>query len=244
MFCFLSLSLLLVCLYIFSPLSPAPFFSQGQKGKENLLQIKAFRLSVPSESLLKLLSANSALKQRHLHRKTWDRFSAGASSVTALHHFTTSKKEEGLGENPGKEKPEKDKEIYASVTKKNANKKIKPKLDILKDLPSEANSIVCKHYNKNQWNESHLKAWATNVGRSTAQELDVSVDSVTVIITEFQEKKYSCFLSILTQSDFQYRITTAEPEQLRVKEHRQGLLPFLLPKRCCFSNKWCIFLKL
>ncbi|ETE69009.1 RING1 and YY1-binding protein, partial [Ophiophagus hannah] len=38
-------------------------------------------------------------------------------------------------------KPDKEKEVSQSVIKKNTNKKTKPKSDIVKDPPSEANSI-------------------------------------------------------------------------------------------------------
>ncbi|KAH0507446.1 RING1 and YY1-binding protein [Microtus ochrogaster] len=78
-------------------------------------------------------------------------------------------------EKPEKEKPEKDKDISPSVTKKNTNKKTKPKSDILKDPPSEANSIqsanaTTKTSETNHTSRPRLK----NVDRSTAQQLATS----------------------------------------------------------------------
>ncbi|XP_011792651.1 PREDICTED: RING1 and YY1-binding protein [Colobus angolensis palliatus] len=102
-------------------------------------------------------------------------------------------------EKQDKEKPEKDKEISPSVTKKNANKKTKPKSDILKDPPSEANSIqsanaTTKTSETNHTSRPRLK----NVDRSTAQQLAVTVGNVTVIITDFKEKTRSSSTSSST----------------------------------------------
>uniref|UniRef100_G1T1U8 RING1 and YY1 binding protein n=1 Tax=Oryctolagus cuniculus TaxID=9986 RepID=G1T1U8_RABIT len=102
-------------------------------------------------------------------------------------------------EKPDKEKPEKDKEISPSVTKKNTNKKTKPKSDILKDPPSEANSIqsanaTTKTSETNHTSRPRLK----NVDRSTAQQLAVTVGNVTVIITDFKEKTRSSSTSSST----------------------------------------------
>ncbi|KAK2086548.1 hypothetical protein P7K49_035973 [Saguinus oedipus] len=78
-------------------------------------------------------------------------------------------------EKQDKEKPEKDKEISSSVTKKNTNKKTIPKSGILKDPPSEANSIqsanaTTKTSETNHTSRPRLK----NVDRSTAQQLAVT----------------------------------------------------------------------
>uniref|UniRef100_A0A8C7A6Q2 RING1 and YY1 binding protein n=1 Tax=Neovison vison TaxID=452646 RepID=A0A8C7A6Q2_NEOVI len=102
-------------------------------------------------------------------------------------------------EKQDKEKPEKDKEISPSVTKKNTNKKTKPKSDILKDPPSEANSIqsanaTTKTSETNHTSRPRLK----NVDRSTAQQLAVTVGNVTVIITDFKEKTRSSSTSSST----------------------------------------------
>lgn len=102
-------------------------------------------------------------------------------------------------EKPDKEKPEKDKDISPSVTKKNTNKKTKPKSDILKDPPSEANSIqsanaTTKTSETNHTSRPRLK----NVDRSTAQQLAVTVGNVTVIITDFKEKTRSSSTSSST----------------------------------------------
>ncbi|XP_029773751.1 RING1 and YY1-binding protein [Suricata suricatta] len=102
-------------------------------------------------------------------------------------------------EKQDKEKPEKDKEISPSVTKKNTNKKTKPKSDILKDPPSEANSIqsanaMTKTSETNHTSRPRLK----NVDRSTAQQLAVTVGNVTVIITDFKEKTRSSSTSSST----------------------------------------------
>ncbi|XP_023583673.1 RING1 and YY1-binding protein [Trichechus manatus latirostris] len=102
-------------------------------------------------------------------------------------------------EKQDKEKPEKDKEISPSVTKKNTNKKTKPKSDILKDPPSEANSIqsanaTTKTSEANNTSRPRLK----NVDRSTAQQLAVTVGNVTVIITDFKEKTRSSSTSSST----------------------------------------------
>uniref|UniRef100_A0A8C8ZXC2 RING1 and YY1 binding protein n=1 Tax=Prolemur simus TaxID=1328070 RepID=A0A8C8ZXC2_PROSS len=102
-------------------------------------------------------------------------------------------------EKQDKEKPEKDKEICPSVTKKNTNKKTKPKSDILKDPPSEANSIqsanaTTKTSETNHTSRPRLK----NVDRSTAQQLAVTVGNVTVIITDFKEKTRSSSTSSST----------------------------------------------
>ncbi|XP_045146051.1 RING1 and YY1-binding protein [Echinops telfairi] len=102
-------------------------------------------------------------------------------------------------EKPDKEKPEKEKEISPSVTKKNTNKKTKPKSDILKDPPSEANSIqsanaTTKTSETNHTSRPRLK----NVDRSTAQQLAVTVGNVTVIITDFKEKTRSSSTSSST----------------------------------------------
>ncbi|EPQ19495.1 RING1 and YY1-binding protein [Myotis brandtii] len=102
-------------------------------------------------------------------------------------------------EKQDKEKPEKDKEISPSVTKKNTNKKTKPKSDILKDPPSEANSIqsanaTTKTSESNHTSRPRLK----NVDRSTAQQLAVTVGNVTVIITDFKEKTRSSSTSSST----------------------------------------------
>ncbi|CAO2606029.1 RING1 and YY1-binding protein, partial [Lemmus lemmus] len=83
-------------------------------------------------------------------------------------------------EKPDKEKPEKDKDISPSVTKKNTNKKTKPKSDILKDPPSEANSIqsanaTTKTSETNHTSRPRLK----NVDRSTAQQLEKTRSSST-----------------------------------------------------------------
>uniref|UniRef100_A0A8C2YFV8 RING1 and YY1 binding protein n=1 Tax=Coturnix japonica TaxID=93934 RepID=A0A8C2YFV8_COTJA len=84
-------------------------------------------------------------------------------------------------EKQDKEKPDKEKEISPSVTKKNTNKKTKPKSDIVKDPPSEANSIqsgntTTKTSDSNHTSRPRLK----NVDRSTAQQLAVTVGNVTV----------------------------------------------------------------
>ncbi|XP_012865811.1 PREDICTED: RING1 and YY1-binding protein [Dipodomys ordii] len=102
-------------------------------------------------------------------------------------------------EKQDREKPEKDKEISPSVTKKNTNKKTKPKSDILKDPPSEANSIqsanaTTKTSETNHTSRPRLK----NVDRSTAQQLAVTVGNVTVIITDFKEKTRSSSTSSST----------------------------------------------
>uniref|UniRef100_A0A8C2S7M5 RING1 and YY1 binding protein n=1 Tax=Capra hircus TaxID=9925 RepID=A0A8C2S7M5_CAPHI len=102
-------------------------------------------------------------------------------------------------EKQDKEKPEKDKEISPSVTKKNTNKKTKPKSDILKDPPSEVNSIqsanaTTKTSETNHTSRPRLK----NVDRSTAQQLAVTVGNVTVIITDFKEKTRSSSTSSST----------------------------------------------
>ncbi|XP_054585485.1 RING1 and YY1-binding protein isoform X1 [Eptesicus fuscus] len=102
-------------------------------------------------------------------------------------------------EKQDKEKPEKDKEISPSVTKKNTNKKTKPKSDVLKDPPSEANSIqsanaTTKTSESNHTSRPRLK----NVDRSTAQQLAVTVGNVTVIITDFKEKTRSSSTSSST----------------------------------------------
>ncbi|XP_039707640.1 RING1 and YY1-binding protein [Pteropus medius] len=102
-------------------------------------------------------------------------------------------------EKQDKEKPEKDKEISPSITKKNTNKKTKPKSDILKDPPSEANSIqsanaTTKTSETNHTSRPRLK----NVDRSTAQQLAVTVGNVTVIITDFKEKTRSSSTSSST----------------------------------------------
>nr|XP_040147256.1 RING1 and YY1-binding protein [Ictidomys tridecemlineatus] len=102
-------------------------------------------------------------------------------------------------EKQDKEKPEKEKEISPSVTKKNTNKKTKPKSDILKDPPSEANSIqsanaTAKTSEANHTSRPRLK----NVDRSTAQQLAVTVGNVTVIITDFKEKTRSSSTSSST----------------------------------------------
>ncbi|XP_046281622.1 RING1 and YY1-binding protein [Marmota monax] len=102
-------------------------------------------------------------------------------------------------EKQDKEKPEKEKEISPSVTKKNTNKKTKPKSDILKDPPSEANSIqsanaTAKTSETNHTSRPRLK----NVDRSTAQQLAVTVGNVTVIITDFKEKTRSSSTSSST----------------------------------------------
>ncbi|OXB81545.1 UNVERIFIED_CONTAM: hypothetical protein H355_008393 [Colinus virginianus] len=102
-------------------------------------------------------------------------------------------------EKQDKEKPDKEKEISPSVTKKNANKKTKPKSDIVKDPPSEANSIqsgntTTKTSDSNHTSRPRLK----NVDRSTAQQLAVTVGNVTVIITDFKEKTRSSSTSSST----------------------------------------------
>ncbi|KAM9132977.1 RING1 and YY1-binding protein [Pangshura tecta] len=102
-------------------------------------------------------------------------------------------------EKQDKEKPDKEKEISPSVTKKNTNKKTKPKSDIVKDPPSEANSIqsgntTTKTSDLNHTSRPRLK----NVDRSTAQQLAVTVGNVTVIITDFKEKTRSSSTSSST----------------------------------------------
>ncbi|XP_009644295.1 RING1 and YY1-binding protein [Egretta garzetta] len=102
-------------------------------------------------------------------------------------------------EKQDKEKPDKEKEISPSVTKKNTNKKTKPKSDIVKDPPSEANSIqsgntTTKTSDSNHTSRPRLK----NVDRSTAQQLAVTVGNVTVIITDFKEKTRSSSTSSST----------------------------------------------
>ncbi|XP_001508056.1 RING1 and YY1-binding protein isoform X1 [Ornithorhynchus anatinus] len=102
-------------------------------------------------------------------------------------------------EKQDKEKSDKEKEISPSVTKKNTNKKTKPKSDILKDPPSEANSIqsgnaTAKTSESNHTSRPRLK----NVDRSTAQQLAVTVGNVTVIITDFKEKTRSSSTSSST----------------------------------------------
>lgn len=47
---------------------------------------------------------------------------------------------------------------------------------------------VCKCFNEDQPDESHLKIPAENVDRSTTQQLAVTVGNVAVIITDFKEK--------------------------------------------------------
>ncbi|EHA98246.1 RING1 and YY1-binding protein [Heterocephalus glaber] len=98
-----------------------------------------------------------------------------------------------------KEKPEKDKEISPSVTKKNTNKKTKPKSDILKDPPSGANSIQSANATTKTSKTNHTsRLRLKNVDRSTAQQLTVTVGNVTVIITDFKEKTHSSLTSSST----------------------------------------------
>nr|XP_033782037.1 RING1 and YY1-binding protein isoform X2 [Geotrypetes seraphini] len=111
-------------------------------------------------------------------------------------------KEKTDKEKPEREKIEKekpDKEISPSVVKKITNKKARPKSDILKDPPSEVNSIqsgntTMKINNLNHTSRPRLK----NVDRSTAQQLAVTVGNVTVIITDFKEKTRSSSTSSST----------------------------------------------
>ncbi|XP_075430444.1 RING1 and YY1-binding protein isoform X2 [Ascaphus truei] len=101
---------------------------------------------------------------------------------------------------PDREKLEKkERDISSSVVKKITNKKTRPKPDILRDPPSEANSIqsgkaTAKISNLNHTSRPKLK----NVDRSTAQQLAVTVGNVTVIITDFKEKTRSCSTSSST----------------------------------------------
>ncbi|KAK2081930.1 hypothetical protein P7K49_040067 [Saguinus oedipus] len=101
-------------------------------------------------------------------------------------------------EKQDKEKPEKDKEISPSVTKKNTNKKTKPKSGILKDPPSEANSIQSANATTKTSETNHTsRPQLKNVDRSTAQQLAVTVGNVTVI-TDFKEKTRSSSTSSST----------------------------------------------
>ncbi|XP_060095537.1 RING1 and YY1-binding protein isoform X4 [Heteronotia binoei] len=75
----------------------------------------------------------------------------------------------------------------------------RPKSDIVKDPPSEANSIqsgntTTKTSDSNHTSRPRLK----NVDRSTAQQLAVTVGNVTVIITDFKEKTRSSSTSSST----------------------------------------------
>uniref|UniRef100_A0A8C8TYT3 RanBP2-type domain-containing protein n=1 Tax=Peromyscus maniculatus bairdii TaxID=230844 RepID=A0A8C8TYT3_PERMB len=71
-----------------------------------------------------------------------------------------------------KEKPDKYKDISPSVTKKNTNKKTKPKSDILKDPPSEANSLQSANVTTKTSERNHTsRPWMKNVDRSTTQQL-------------------------------------------------------------------------
>ncbi|XP_029456950.1 RING1 and YY1-binding protein [Rhinatrema bivittatum] len=105
-------------------------------------------------------------------------------------------------EKPEREKLEKeklDKEISTTVVKKITNKKTRPKSDIMKDAPSEVNSIqsgntTAKINSLNHTSRPRLK----NVDRSTAQQLAVTVGNVTVIITDFKEKTRSSSTSSST----------------------------------------------
>ncbi|XP_025053773.1 RING1 and YY1-binding protein [Alligator sinensis] len=111
-----------------------------------------------------------------------------------------------------KEKPDKEKEISPSVTKKNNTKKTKPKSDIVKDPPSEANSIQSGNTTTKTSDSNHTSSFSSwlsvrfihprprlkNVDRSTAQQLAVTVGNVTVIITDFKEKTRSSSTSSST----------------------------------------------
>nr|XP_056715042.1 RING1 and YY1-binding protein isoform X2 [Euleptes europaea] len=75
----------------------------------------------------------------------------------------------------------------------------RPKSDIVKDPPSQANSIqsgntTTKTSDSNHTSRPRLK----NVDRSTAQQLAVTVGNVTVIITDFKEKTRSSSTSSST----------------------------------------------
>ncbi|XP_034962522.1 RING1 and YY1-binding protein [Zootoca vivipara] len=109
------------------------------------------------------------------------------------------KKEKVEKQEEKKPEKEKEKEISQSVIKKSTSKKTKPKSDIVKDPPSEANSIqsgnmTTKTSDSNHTSRPRLK----NVDRSTAQQLAVTVGNVTVIITDFKEKTRSSSTSSST----------------------------------------------
>ncbi|XP_037057603.1 LOW QUALITY PROTEIN: RING1 and YY1-binding protein-like [Peromyscus leucopus] len=106
-------------------------------------------------------------------------------------------KKEKVGKHD-KEKPDKDKDISPSVTKKNTNKKTKPKSDILKDPPSEANSLQSANVTTKTSERNHTsRPWMKNVDRSTTQQV-ATVGNVTVIITDFKKKTQSCSTSSST----------------------------------------------
>ncbi|KAF7249988.1 RING1 and YY1-binding protein [Varanus komodoensis] len=96
-------------------------------------------------------------------------------------------------------KPDKEKEISQSVIKKSTNKKTKPKSDVVKDPPSEANSIQSGNTTTKTGDSNHTsRPRLKNVDRSTAQQLAVTVGNVTVIITDFKEKTRSSSTSSST----------------------------------------------
>ncbi|XP_032065311.1 RING1 and YY1-binding protein [Thamnophis elegans] len=95
-------------------------------------------------------------------------------------------------------KTDKEKEVSQSVIKKNTNKKTKPKSDIVKDPPSEANSIQSGNTTKTSDSNHTSRPRLKNVDRSTAQQLAVTVGNVTVIITDFKEKTRSSSTSSST----------------------------------------------
>ncbi|XP_038668113.1 RING1 and YY1-binding protein B [Scyliorhinus canicula] len=89
-----------------------------------------------------------------------------------------------------KDKPDKEKEMSLSsnASKKNSNKKIKPKMELEKGPPSEINSIQSGKAATKTDSLHTSRPKLKNVDRSTAQQLAVTVGNVTVIITDFKEK--------------------------------------------------------
>ncbi|XP_072136683.1 RING1 and YY1-binding protein B isoform X2 [Mobula birostris] len=87
-----------------------------------------------------------------------------------------------------KDKPDKEKEVSSNASKKNSNKKIKPKMELEKGPPSEINSIQSGKATTKTDSLHTSRPKLKNIDRSTAQQLAVTVGNVTVIITDFKEK--------------------------------------------------------
>uniref|UniRef100_A0A8C3ANM2 RING1 and YY1 binding protein b n=1 Tax=Cyclopterus lumpus TaxID=8103 RepID=A0A8C3ANM2_CYCLU len=100
---------------------------------------------------------------------------------------------------PIMDKPNKEKEIIAAVTKKPSSKKTRPKSDNQQSPPSDKHSIQSgKSATKTNKNSHISRPKLKNIDRSTAQQLAITVGNVTVIITDFKEKTRSSSTSSST----------------------------------------------
>uniref|UniRef100_A0AAQ4QWU0 RING1 and YY1 binding protein n=1 Tax=Gasterosteus aculeatus aculeatus TaxID=481459 RepID=A0AAQ4QWU0_GASAC len=97
------------------------------------------------------------------------------------------------------DKPNKEKDVVAAVTKKPSSKKTRPKTDNHQSPPSEKHSIQSGKSATKTNKISHIsRPKLKNVDRSTAQQLAISVGIVTVIITDLKEKSRSSSTSSST----------------------------------------------